>query len=70
MMHKMELEIIADTIRQLPLADERKTMVALRFADAFHLVHRPHFWNDRWLFLQRCGCLKAVLEASLKEPQS
>jgi len=63
-MNRRDLELISGVIRSLPLADERRQAVALAFADSFAAQHVKH---DRWKFLQACGCLAAVLEASLEE---
>lgn len=64
-MTRRDYELVADTIRQLPLADTRREVVAIAFADSFAAQTGTRF--NRWKFLQRCGCLRLVLEASLDE---
>jgi len=63
-MNRRDLELISGVIRNLPLADERRQAVAISFADSFAAQHVKH---DRWKFLQACGCLSAVLEASIAQ---
>lgn len=64
-MNRRDLELIADTIRTLALAEERRNLVAISFANSIAAQMGGRF--NRWKFFQRCGCLKLVLEASLDE---
>ena len=50
-MHRRDLALISRTIDSLPLADERRAMVALRFADSIAAEH-PSF--NRAKFFSAC----------------